>query len=433
MSTDRQTVQVLRCSNATTMPSGLVPVPAAPHNVFVLSGEALKTGVRSAWTNRYELPLEYTVELHDGLLSLSNNTLATRFMPPGLKRRFCVVDDAVYRLYGEELLAYFAHHGVHACFCVVPGGEEHKKFDSVQTIFNALCEFGLLRREPVFGIGGGCVLDIVGFAASSYRRGVPYVRVPTTLLAIVDASVGAKCGVDWMHPEQGGLKNRMGSFYPPVAALLDKRFVATQDRRNIVNGMGEIMKLALVRSMELFELLEQHGKRVVNERFQDDQVGDRIIELSIQIMLEELGPNLWEFRLERCVDYGHTFSKILEMAASVLHGEAVNVDGFFCVALALRRGWITRDLALRVASVMLSVGLPLCHDGLTHSALWQGVEDGTEHRHGKLRMPLIKKEIGSYAFVNDVTEDEIAAAMQTVMELEREASRLSAAQHDRAQ
>ena len=147
-------------------------------------------------------------------------------------------------------------------------------------------------------------------AACLYRRGVPFVRVPTTLLAIVDASVGVKNGVDYCCGiTDETYKNRVGSFYAPSSCLLDPAFIVTQDRRNVANGFGEILKLALVRSSDLFELLEAHGAALVESRFGANDstpagVSDRIIDLSIQIMLEELGPNLWETKLDRCVDYG---------------------------------------------------------------------------------------------------------------------------------
>jgi 3-dehydroquinate synthetase len=168
----------------------------------------------------------------------------------------------------------------------------------------------LRRREPFLAIGGGCVLDIAGMAACLYRRGVPFVRVPTTLLAIVDASVGVKNGIDYCCAvTDETYKNRVGSFYAPSACLLDPAFIASQDERNISNGFGEILKLALVRSSDLFDLLEAHGKTLIDTRFEDEAlrtagVSSRIIDLSIQIMLEELGPNLWETKLDRCVDYG---------------------------------------------------------------------------------------------------------------------------------
>jgi 3-dehydroquinate synthetase len=131
----------------------------------------------------------------------------------------------------------------------------------------------------------------------------------------------------------------------------------------VINGLGEIMKLALVRSTELFCLLETHGPRLVRERFQGaDPAADCVIELSIQIMLEELGPNLWEQQLERCVDYEHTFSKILEMApgADLMHGEAVNIDGFLCVVLAQRRGMVSAAVRDRIFAAMTRIGLPRC-------------------------------------------------------------------------
>ena len=177
-------------------------------------------------------------------------------------------------------------------------------------ILDRMCEYKLRRREPFLAIGGGCTLDICGMAACLYRRGVPFVRVPTTLLAIVDASVGVKNGVDFCcGVTNDTYKNRVGSFYAPSACLLDNSFISTQDGRNISNGFGEILKLALVRSQDLFELLETHGAALIRSRFEraatvPDGVSGRIIDLSIQIMLEELGPNLWEYELERCVDYG---------------------------------------------------------------------------------------------------------------------------------
>jgi len=177
-------------------------------------------------------------------------------------------------------------------------------------MLDKMCEYKLRRREPFLAIGGGCILDVAGMAACLYRRGVPFVRVPTTLLAIVDASVGVKNGVDYCCKlTDQTYKNRVGSFYPPSACLLDNSFIASQDKRNVSNGFGEVLKLALVRSEDLFQLLETHGAALIESKFMPtssvpEGVSDRIIELSIQIMLEELGPNLWEFQLERCVDYG---------------------------------------------------------------------------------------------------------------------------------
>lgn len=271
------------------------------------------------------------------------------------------------------MLRYFKHHCIETMVVLLPGEEDNKRFDAVEKVLAACERFGLRRREPLVAIGGGVVLDIVGMAASLYRRGVPFIRVPTTLLSIVDASVGVKNGVDYCSAAKGVLKNRIGSFYAPIAAYADKTFIATQDERNIVNGLGEIMKLALVRSTELFELLEQHGAQLVANKFQgSDGVADRVIHLSIEIMLEELGPNLWEHNLERCVDYGHTFSKILEMqpGADLMHGEAVNIDGFICVLIAEMRQMCTAEERDRIFRTMTALGLPTHSPFCTPELMW---------------------------------------------------------------
>merc|ERR1712127_875400 len=256
-------------------------------------------------------------------------------------------------------------------------------------------------------------------------RGVPFVRVPTTLLAIVDASVGVKNGVDYCcSVTDESYKNRVGSFYAPVACLLDPAFIASQDERNISNGMGEIIKLALVRSSDLFELLEAHGRTLVESRFEDEAlnksgVTGRIIDLSIQIMLEELGPNLWESKLDRCVDYGHTFSKLLEMVpgADIMHGEAVNVDGFFCVVISYLRGYIDMDTVNRVFKCMKSMNLPTNSSDLTLELAWQSCHDAIEHRHGEQRIPLIT-EIGDSICANDITEEELKRAIDLMAEFD---------------
>lgn len=183
--------------------------------------------------------------------------------------------------------------------------------------------------------------------------------------------------------------------------------------------------MALVRSSDLFELLECHGSALVDSRFDGTNssvpagVSDRIIDLSIQIMLEELGPNLWETKLERCVDYGHTFSKLLEMVpgADIMHGEAVNIDGFFCVVLSHIRGYITLDTVNRVFACMQSLSLPTNTPLLTPELAWQSCKDAIEHRHGEQRIPLIT-DIGESICVSDITEEELRRGLEIMSRLE---------------
>ncbi|KAK4535576.1 hypothetical protein CDCA_CDCA05G1601 [Cyanidium caldarium] len=410
-----------------------VPLRRAPLNVFwrpsdcchCEPGAAQGTCARhGSWLNAFRREVSYSVSFAKRLLDVRNPTLAHAQRPPELRRRFCVIDTEVQRLYGAAIRGYFQHHGLEVDAVVLAGGEQHKTLEAVQQVLDALCAFQLHRREPMLVFGGGVVLDVAGFAASAYRRGVPYIRIPTTLLAIVDASVGVKTGVDYRHTGTGAVyKNRMGAFYAPAAAWLDPSFIATLDERNVVNGMGEIVKLALVRSAELFALLEEHGARLIDSRFQCGEVADRVIALSVEIMLEELGPNLWETNLERCVDYGHTFSKVLEMKrlGDLWHGEAVNIDGLLCVLLSEARGWLTVEQRERILHVMRDVCRLPVHDALCDSAdtLWQGVLDGIEHRNGRQRVPLLRGAIGQTVCVDDLTYAEVAQASRHLRDLTR--------------
>ena len=424
----------------------LKPLERAPKNVFSFSKTSTmentqvertpgatvttKTTIVSrtrGWRNVFTLPISYDVNVvpYGTLLNPKNLQLldATGNHPEGYNRRFAVIDEAVDKLYGDKIRAYFAANNIELTTTVLPGGEPDKRPDAVDKLLDDLCAYKLRRREPFLAIGGGCLLDIAGMAACLYRRGVPFVRVPTTLLAIVDASVGVKNGVDYCcQKTDETYKNRVGSFYAPSSCLLDPAFITTQDERNICNGFGEIVKLALVRSVDLFQLLETHGAALVRSKFASDdkvpeEVGSRIIDLSIQIMLEELGPNLWEYKLERCVDYGHTFSKLLEMVpgADIMHGEAVNVDGFFCCILSYLRGYIPRETVDRVFACMKSLKLPTNSPDLQPELAWQSCKDAVEHRNGAQRIPLIT-DIGESICVSDVTPEELNRALEVMKE-----------------
>merc|ERR1740127_178799 len=158
-------------------------------------------------------------------------------------KRVVVVDDNVYGLYGERIDAYFAHHNVQVKLMVLPTTEENKNIEMALKIAEEIHELGIDRRlDPVIAIGGGVCMDIVGFAASIYRRRTPYVRVPTTLMGYVDASVGAKSGVNF-----AGKKNKLGAYLPPALTLLDPTFLKTLPSRQLANGAAEIVKMAIVK------------------------------------------------------------------------------------------------------------------------------------------------------------------------------------------
>ncbi|MEU5685038.1 2-epi-5-epi-valiolone synthase [Streptomyces venezuelae] len=368
-----------------------------------------------SWVVRTAKPVSYEVRVADGLFDFERTDLLEPAAAPGKRlRRFVVLDSDVDLLHGNRIRAYFDYHDVEHVICVVPADETVKSFETASRIVEELDAFGVdRRREPLIVIGGGVLMDIVGLASSLYRRGTPFIRVPTTLIGLVDAGVGAKTGVNF-----NGHKNRLGTYFPADLTLLDRTFLATLDRRHIGNGLAEILKIALIKDARLFDVLESHGPLLLNEKFQgESEAGEdaarEVVHRAIQGMLEELQPNLWETKLERSVDYGHTFSPTVEMRAlpALLHGEAVCVDMALTTALARRRGLIDDADARRVYDVMHGLELPAWDDLLDQpELLTAALLDTVRHRNGQQRLPL-PVGIGDVTFVNDVTEQELLDAV----------------------
>ncbi|MFF4032927.1 sedoheptulose 7-phosphate cyclase [Streptomyces sviceus] len=379
-------------------------------------GLRLAMGDSPAWTVEAVRQARYHVVSSDHLFTRDNTTLLTGCPDAPLRsgeRRLLVVDENVDALYGAQIREFFDFHGIRATFLTLRADETVKQWDAVCQVVDAMNDFGIdRRREPVIAIGGGVLTDIVGFAASIYRRGTPYIRIPTTLIGLVDAGVGVKTGVNYSTG-----KNRLGTYAPATATFLDRSFLRSLDLRHISNGLAEILKMALIRSEKLFDLLESHGPAVRADRFQGTtgdlaRAADAIVAESIHLMLEELQPNLWESSLERCVDYGHTFSPTVEMHAlpELLHGEAVVIDMALTTALSTLRGDVSEAQADRIFSVIRALGLPLWNDVLDDTSLLEdALRDTVRHRDGQQRLPL-PLGIGRHRFVNDVTPAELREA-----------------------
>ncbi len=325
-------------------------------------------------------------------------------------RRFVVVDSNVERYYSRAINDYFSQNHIEAQIIPFMSGEEHKTVDQYLSLARELDAFPLCRRdEPVIAIGGGVLTDVVGFVASCYRRGIPHIKVPTTLMGYVDASIGVKAGVNF-----NGNKNRLGGFVPPVKVLLDRAFLKTLPKRHILNGVCEILKLAIIKDAELFNLLEVHGASSVDALFQDD-AGSIILDKAIDGMIEELQPNLFEEELARKADFGHTFSYGLETQyeASMFHGEAVLLDIAVSTFIALERHLLSEQQVNRIFQLIMSLGMYLDCASLDADRLWESLQERVYHRNGFQRVPL-PKEIGSCTFVNDVSLREIESAVEAV-------------------
>ena len=375
---------------------------------------------KRTWTVKTELPVEFKLTYSADIFNTLNYDLVS-FKTND--RVMIVIDQNVHKFYAVQLMEYFNSHNVKYSMLIIDTDEESKTWEDANHILQFFEDEGVLRREPIIAIGGGVLLDIVGFACSIYRRGIPYIKVPTTLLAIVDASVGSKVAVN--HFER---RNRLGAYYPPIATLIDKKFIKTQSEREIVNGIAEIFKLAVIKSPELFTLLEENAELLIDEKFQHGAVPVRVINLAITDMIAELGPNLWERKLDRCVDFGHTFSPVIEMKnltqefdpdnppyftkdTMLLHGEAVALDCLYSSCIACLRGYIGQSVLNRIFNLAKRLKLKTYHEDFTKiELLQQSLADATKHRNGNQFAPL-PIYVGNYKIVNDITKSEMEYAI----------------------
>lgn len=352
--------------------------------------------------------ISYSIYEQNDIFNIENNFFKLNRKNP--IRRFIILDSEVDGIYGDKIRSYFEHYNSIIRYLIIKSGENNKTIDTFIRIFEELDSFDVDRKnEPIISIGGGVVTDVGGFVASCYRRGVPHIAIPTTLMGYVDASIGIKTGVDF-----NGHKNRMGSFDAPQAVYLDKLFLKTLPKRHIINGVGEILKIALIKDEYLFQALELDGEEAIRSNFQSAG-SSLILNRSIVDMLEELEPNLYEDNLQRCVDYGHTFSTLLEMhdVDNLLHGEAVAIDSIYSICLSFNRGFLSSDDLNRVLQLMKRLQLPTIHSELNAHLLWESVCERTLHRGGLQRIPL-PTAIGKCTFVNDVTEEELRKACSTL-------------------
>jgi 3-dehydroquinate synthase len=372
-----------------------------------------------AWTVSAVKHVSYEIRMRENVFDPAHPDLAQAAASDRSRRRFVAVDANVERLYGNRVRDYFAAHGIDPHYQVVQAGETRKTFDTVAELVRGIDAFGIdRRREPIIAIGGGVLLDVVGLTANLYRRGTPVVRLPTTLIGLVDAGVGVKTGINFNEQ-----KNRLGTYNAADLTLLDPAFIATLSRRHVANGLAEVLKIALIKDAKLFAILEAEGGRLLQSRFRDasgtttSAVGSEVIQRAIHGMLEELQPNLWEAKLERLVDYGHTFSPTIEMKAlpSLLHGEAVCIDMALTTVLAEHRGLISGGDRDRVLGVMAELGLPVWHDVVTPEILIDALHDTVRHRDGRQRLPL-PVGIGDAVFVDDVTLPELTEAVRVLAE-----------------
>lgn len=294
----------------------------------------------------------YTIHIGRGLLNHAGELLP--FEAKG--RLMFVLADENVREYANTVCASLKDKGARACHVLtIPAGEKSKSLSELERILAWMLDNGVDRQSVLFTIGGGVIGDLGGFASAVILRGIPFIQIPTTLLAQVDSSVGGKTGINM---PQG--KNMVGSFHQPVAVITDLEVLETLPRRELLAGYAEIVKYGLINDPEFFIWLEKEGGKVTAL---DTAAIARAVATSCRKKAEIVAADETEQGQRALLNLGHTFGHALEAAAGydgrLLHGEAVAIGMALAFQLSSRLGHCPPDDADRVKSHLAASGLPV--------------------------------------------------------------------------
>ncbi|KAF2725641.1 2-epi-5-epi-valiolone synthase-like protein [Polychaeton citri CBS 116435] len=372
--------------------------------------------------------IEYDFTFLDGIFNPENGQLADCF--ERWQRCLAIMDMNIFNVYGEQMQKYFDHYGLELKIHKTMIGEKAKSMDTLLSIVDSMNEFGIIRKEPVLVVGGGLVTDVAGFACAAYRRNTNYIRIPTTVIGLIDASVSIKVAVNY-----GNYKNRLGAYHAPMHTFLDFSFLRTLPEAQIRNGFAELIKISSCAHLPTFDLLDKFCEELIATGFgRTDGASKAVREAADQInragifeMLKLETPNLHEIGLDRVIAYGHTWSPLHELVPDVplRHGHAISIDMAYSATLANLRGLIDDKEHRRILNLFSRAGLSMDHPQFDEEILDKGTKAILRTRDGKLRAA-VPNPIGSCTFLNDVEHEELVKALQKHKEMMKEYPRQGA-------
>ncbi|MGF1494409.1 MAG: 3-dehydroquinate synthase [Microcoleaceae cyanobacterium] len=350
----------------------------------------------------------YTVEIAAGNLE----RLGELIQPLNLGRKVVLVSNPeIFQHYGESALASLVQAGFDVTHCLLPAGEAFKNLTTLQEIYDAALAHRLERSSCLVALGGGVVGDMTGFAAATWLRGIQVVQVPTSLLAMVDAAIGGKTGVN--HP-QG--KNLIGAFHQPKRVVIDPNVLQTLPEREFRAGMAEVIKYGVIWDAELFEQLER-AEALDRMSTVSPELLQNILERSCQSKAEVVSKDEKEGGLRAILNYGHTIGHAVESLTgytTVIHGEAVGIGMVAASQLAVHLNLWDEECDRRQLALAQTAGLPTeLPDGLDIDEILSVLQTDKKVKAGKVRF-VLPQAIGQAIVTDQVPEATIRQVLQNL-------------------
>ncbi|HWG48024.1 MAG TPA: 3-dehydroquinate synthase [Gemmataceae bacterium] len=321
-------------------------------------------------------------------------------------RAFVVTDEHVIE-HADKVAEALRDAGFEPLIVALPSGETQKALTVASYLYDQLAETRADRQTLVVAVGGGVIGDLAGFVASTWNRGLPLLMVPTTLLAMVDSSVGGKVGIN--HPRG---KNLIGAFHQPAGVWIDTAFLKTLPDREYRSGLAEVVKYGVILDAEFFAYLEQHAAAILAR---DAECIGHVVARSCRLKADVVERDeREETGLRAALNYGHTFAHAFETVGgygSWLHGEAVSA-GMICASrLAERRGLIDADVTERQRRLLQTFGLPIAPQRWPVEELLAVMRSDKKAVAGRLRF-VLPKRMGEVDLFDDVPENDVRAVLK---------------------
>ena len=324
---------------------------------------------------------------------------------PHLKQKKAVIvsNTTVAPLYIDMLRSTLENAGISVLPVILPDGEKFKNWETLNLIFDALLGAHCERSTTLIALGGGVIGDMGGFAAACYQRGMPFIQVPTTLLSLVDSSVGGKTAIN--HPLG---KNMIGAFYQPQLVLADIATLDTLPDRELRAGLAEVIKYGLIRDPEFFVWLEANIEKLLAK---DKDALAYAVHRSCANKAEVVAADERETGERALLNLGHTFGHAIETGLGYgewLHGEAIAAGTLIAAELSQRLGWLDAAAVSRIESLFVRCGLPVFGAPLGAARYMELMRQDKKVQDGTLRLVLLKA-VGS-AVVSDVASEAMIVA-----------------------
>lgn len=350
----------------------------------------------------------YEVTIAPG--SLAQLAELVRQAIPSADRAILVTDEGVEPHHGRRVAKTLEDGGIDTIVAVIPVNEKKKTLGTVRTLYDIMLDNRLERGHALVTLGGGICGDVAGFAAATYLRGIPFVQCPTSLLAMVDASVGGKTGV---NVPQG--KNLIGAFHQPARVVIDTEVLATLPERELRCGLAECLKHGIIRDAELFDWTVEHAPAILSLH---PETLVELVERNVQIKADVVVADEREAGERAHLNLGHTFAHAIEatgrFGTKYKHGEAVSLGMVAAANFALNRGLCDASVLERTLTGCAAVGLPTTAKHLAPDAiLLKTMAMDKKVQAGRIRL-VLPTSIGSVTIVDDASADEVSAAWAAV-------------------